>query len=109
MESLVRFLLEETSKTSSLLRLPNSYGSVEEVKLLEPRLRFRTNDKLPVSSLPERSKAESMLRLLNEKGTWPRKPLLERDNTSNLLSIPNLEGIEEEMKLLWRRRRERSS
>jgi hypothetical protein len=50
-----------------------------------------------------------MLRLLNEKGTWPRKPLLERNNTSNLLSIPNLEEIEEEVKLLWMRRRERSS
>ncbi|ANM65616.1 hypothetical protein AT3G25012, partial [Arabidopsis thaliana] len=105
MESLVRFCTSGRLPVKSFkgrynsvnwVRLPNSYGSVEEVKLLEPRLRFRTNDKLPVSSLSERSKAESMLRLLNEKGTWPRKPLLERNNTSNLLSIPNLEEIEEE-------------
>ncbi|CAA0383602.1 unnamed protein product [Arabidopsis thaliana] len=98
MESLVRFC---TSGRLPVKSFKGRYNSVNWVSLR----RFRTNDKLPVRLFLERSKAESMLRLLNEKGTWARKPLLERNKTSNLLSIPSLEGIEERVKLFRERER----
>ncbi|KAH0886789.1 hypothetical protein HID58_062885, partial [Brassica napus] len=63
----------ELMGASNREQAPLTEGS-DELKLLEPRSRFRMSGKLPVSSFWESSKYERRLRLLNEEGTWPTKP-----------------------------------
>ena len=67
---------------------------------IERLARFHISGKPPVISFLSRYNKVSMLRLLNEEGTWPMKPLEERAKISNLLRLPKLEGREEEVKLL---------
>lgn len=66
---------------------------------------FEIGSKVPVSSLLSSNNLVSRLRLLNKEGTWPVKPLEERDKISNLKRLPNSEGIEEKLKLLEARSR----
>ena len=69
-------------------------------KRMERLVIFCTSGKPPVSSLWSRYNSVSRLKLLNEEGTWPMKPLEERDKTSNLLRLPNPDESEEEVNLL---------